>query len=99
LYQIKFELNHKERFSTDVIKDAEAAKYTMTYLIGGKLIQKDQYEIKLNDFDQEEIITPVSNQIPNLGINGYIHDLMSNPFGYVLISEIQVRKKFSLYCL
>ena len=82
-----------------MIKDAEAAKYTMTYLIGGKLIQKDQYEIKLNDFDQEEIITPVSNQIPNLGINGYIHDLMSNPFGYVLISEIQVRKKFSLYCL
>ena len=71
----------------------------MTYLIGGKTIQKDQYEIKLNDLDQEEIISPKSNQIPNLGINGYIHDLMSNPFGYVLISQIQVSKKFSLDCL
>ena len=90
MYKIKFELNHKERLTTDVMKDAEAAKYTMTYLIGGKTIQKDKYEIKLNDFDQEEIITPVSNNIPNLGINGYIHDLMSNPFGYLLISEIQV---------
>ena len=48
-YKIKFELNHKERLTTDVLKDAEAAKYTMAYLIGSKTIQKDQYEIKLND--------------------------------------------------
>lgn len=91
LYQIKFELNHKERLTTDVIKDAEAAKHIMTYLIGGKTVQKDQYEIKLSDIEgAEEIITPVSNQVPNLGVNGYIHELMSNPFGYLLISEIQV---------
>ena len=91
-YKIKFELNHKERLTTDVLKDAEAAKYTMAYLIGSKTIQKDQYEIKLNDLDQEEIITPVSNSIPNLGVNGFIHELMINPFGYILITEIQVNK-------
>lgn len=95
LYQIKFELNHKERLSTDVIKDAEAAKYVMIHLIGGKIIQKENYEIKLTDFDgDEEIITPLSNQIPNLGVNGYIHDLMNNPFGYLLLSEIQVKNFF-----
>jgi hypothetical protein len=95
MYQIKFELNHKERLTSDVVKDADAAKYIMTYLIGGKIIQKEQYEIKLSDFDgEEEIITPVSNQIPNLGINGYIHELMSSPFGYLLISDIQVNYFF-----
>ena len=91
LYKIKYELIHKERLSAEVIRDAEAAKYTMNFLIGGKTIQKDSYEIKLNDIEGDEaIVHSLSNQTPNLGINGFIHYLMNNPFGFLLISEIQV---------
>ena len=91
MYQIKFELKHKERFSTDIMYDAEATKQIMIYLIGGKTIQKENYELRFNDFDGDEAkVSPVSSIIPNLGVNGFIHELMSNPFGFLLLSEIQV---------
>ena len=72
----------------------------MTYLIGGKSIQKENLQIQFSDIDgKEKIVNPVENQAPNLGINGFIHDLMINPFGYILISEIQVIHLFHLFNL
>ena len=92
LYKIKHEFIHKERLTTEIIKDAEASIYILKYLIGGKTVHKESYDIKLSDVDgNEEITSPSSLHTPNLGINGYMHYLMNNPFGFLLISEIQVK--------
>ena len=69
LKQIKFEFNHKDRFSNDHIVDIQATKVF---------------------FKEFAIFDKPENE-------GYVKDISLDPFGYSLISEIQVFNFILIY--
>jgi hypothetical protein len=88
-YKLKHEFKHKERLSIDAIDDARKTKFIYDNLIGPQINYKENYDIHFDDVDNSKIISP-SGAIAFHGIQGLIHELKLNPFGYLIISEIQV---------